>query len=367
MNQGTREVESREELALLRLPVLLIPAYQPDARLIGMVQEIQATGRMRAVVVVDDGSGAGFSGIFAETELPGGVHLLRHLVNLGKGAALKHGLNYIACSFPESVGVVTADADGQHALEDILAVGVALTENPVALVLGTRRFDKDVPFRSKFGNEATRRVLRLMIGQDIADTQTGLRGIPMEFVPALLNSTTTRYDFELDMLLICRAGGRRMIEIPIRTIYLDGNKSSHFNPLIDSMRVYFVFLRFASVSLLTAFLDNVVFFAAYSAWPKILACQLLSRVVSGTFNFQINKRGVFHSHTPTRIAAPRYALTAAITGAIGYLAISNLVRATGINVLVAKVTVETSLFIFSFVIQRAFVFKPGSARKSQRE
>ena len=63
------------------------------------------------------------------------------------------------------------------------------------------------------------------------------------------------------MLLLSRNRRLRILEQPIRTIYLDGNASSHFNPLLDSMRIYFVLLRFAMISMFTAVMDNLLFSA----------------------------------------------------------------------------------------------------------
>ena len=343
-------------------PILLIPAYKPGPDLPEIVSAALATGRFQHAVVIDDGSGQEFRPVFESTTLVPGVTLLRHAVNLGKGAALKTAFNVIACSYPQSVGVVTADADGQHSTGDIAAVAAALTATPEALVLGARQFDADVPLRSKFGNTLTRTVVRVLLGKQITDTQTGLRGVPLGFIPDLLQSKSSRYDFELDMLVICRESGRRMLEVPIRTIYLDGNQSSHFNPLIDSMRVYFVFLRFISMSLAAAVMDNVVFFIAFQYVPMILLCQALSRLVSGTFNYQTNKRSVFQSRRPHRVTAPRYILVALATGLVGYFAIEGLVQAGGFSVFPAKIITETSLFLFNFAVQRAFVFDTRSGR-----
>src|ERR1035437_2208178 len=96
--------------AAMHCPVVLIPAYKPADSLVQIVAELAASPGVCAVVVINDGSGPEFSGIFAQISRTDRVHLLAHIVNLGKGAALKTGLNYAACTFPESVGVVTADA-----------------------------------------------------------------------------------------------------------------------------------------------------------------------------------------------------------------------------------------------------------------
>ena len=219
-------------------PLVLIPAFQPDRTLLRVVAELSANPEIAGVLVVDDGSGPAFRDVFQPLLALANVHLLVHAVNLGKGAALKTGLNFAAVAFPDSVGVVTADADGQHSAKDILRVAATLTASPRHLVLGARAFDTAVPFRSRFGNTLTRAIMRAVTGQKLTDTQTGLRGIPLDFVPELLVLRPTGYDFELDMLVTCRNTGRPIREVPIETIYLEGNRSSHFDPLRDSMRIF---------------------------------------------------------------------------------------------------------------------------------
>ncbi len=160
---------------------------------------------------------------------------------------------------------MTADADGQHHPDDIEKVARALEEQPHWLVLGVRRFQGAVPWRSRMGNELSRRVVHLVVGQKLTDTQTGLRGIPAMLAARLLEIEANGYEFELEMLIAAHQLGVPIKEEPIRTIYEAGNASSHFNPLVDSMKIYFVLLRFASVSVMTAVLDNVVFYRGVAA------------------------------------------------------------------------------------------------------
>ena len=310
---------------------------------------------VRAVVVVGDGSGPEFSDVFAAVASIKNVHVLRHVVNLGKGAALKTGLNRAACDFPDCVGVVTADADGQHAVKDVLRVADALATSSHAVVLGARSLEGEVPFRSRIGNVITRHLLHGLTGQRIYDTQTGLRGIPMDFIPTVLRLGPNGYDFELEMLLACRRSMRPIVEIPIDTIYLDGNRSSHFNPALDSMRIYFLFIRFAAVSLSTAVLDNLVFMAVFSILGYILASQIAGRLVAGLYNYHMNKKSVFHARVKNSRALPKYWSTVAAFGVISY-GLINLLHSLGVPVLAAKLCAETLLFVFGFIIQRDFVF-----------
>ena len=105
--------------------------------------------------------------------------LLRHAVNLGKGAALRTGINHILTHGPEeAVGVVTADADGQHLALTSSRVAEELSREPDSSDPGVRSFQDDVPLRSRIGNLLTRNLVRAVIGRKMSDTQTGLRGIP---------------------------------------------------------------------------------------------------------------------------------------------------------------------------------------------
>jgi len=337
-------------------PVVLIPAYKPAHSLVQIVAELTASPKVCAVVVVNDGSGPEFSVLFSQLSRIQGVHVLAHVVNLGKGAALKTGLNYAACTFLESVGIVTADADGQHTVNDILRTADTLSERPQHLVLGARSFQGEVPIRSKLGNVFTRHVLRAVTGQEISDTQTGLRGVPMGFISTLVRLRPDGYDFELEVLLACSRTMRTISEIAIETVYLDGNRSSHFDPLRDSMRIYFLLVRFAAASMTAAVLDNLVFLAAFYVLSHVLASQVLGRVVAGLFNYYMNKTSVFHARGRNRGAFARYWLSVTVFGAVSYGMIGFLVS-LGLGVSAAKLCAETALFGLSFVVQRDFVFK----------
>lgn len=323
--------------------------------LLSVVRELRVLGS-GPIVIVDDGSDAEFERIFEQASLVADVHVVRHCTNLGKGAALKTGMNYAMAHFRNACGVVTADADGQHHPEDILAVLSRLTSNPGTLVLGARRFDEDVPFRSKLGNGATRILMRLVVGQNFADTQTGLRGIPAALVPHLLRLPSSGYEFELDMLLACKHQSCPIVEEPIRTIYLDGNKSSHFRPLADSMRIYFLLFRFSLLSILTALIDNAVFAETLALTSSIGWSQIAGRVVAMVFNYPGARRVVFHSKQTHRSVLPKYIAVVLGNGLLSYALIHLGHYRLGVPTIVAKLAVEGLLFLLNFLIQRDLVF-----------
>ena len=224
--------------------VALVPAYNPDETLVAVVGGLLAAG-FAEIFVVDDGSDPACRAAFDAVAARPGVRVLRHPVNRGKGRALKTGLAAVREAFPHAVGVVTVDADGQHRPADVLRVVADFLAAPGALVIGARRFAGKVPLRSRLGNALTRRIFRWVSGSALLDTQSGLRCFPLAAVPRLLELEGERYEYEMNVLATARRLGLPIREVPIETVYLDGNRSSHFNPLLDSMRIYSLLLRSA--------------------------------------------------------------------------------------------------------------------------
>ena len=341
---------------------LLIPAYRPGRPLIELARGLAVEGVFAAMVIVDDGSGPDFTPVFAQLREIPFVEVVEHAVNLGKGAALKTGINHILCSKPSIAGIVTADADGQHHRDDVIKVARRLNTEGDALVMGARQFSqRNVPARSKFGNLLTRSAVRALVGHRLTDTQTGLRGLPARLLPGLLRLNSSGYELELDMLIACKHQAIRVVEEPIRTIYEEGNKSSHFDPILDSMRIYFVLLRFGMLSLATAVVDNAVFYAAWRAGGGVLASQVGGRAVAACFNYFLARRAVFLSRDSHASTLPRYLLLVACSGAVSYALIGFIDSTFAMGVIWAKLAAEGLLFLASFAIQRDFVF----TRKTQ--
>jgi glycosyltransferase involved in cell wall biosynthesis len=309
--------------------------------------------------VVDDGSTSAYGEIFARLSAMQDIRILRHAVNLGKGAALKTGMNFVLMEYPGAPGVITVDADGQHDPADVAEVAQIFDEHPESLVLGSRAFVGDVPLRSRLGNSITQTVMRFIAGQRLSDTQTGLRAIPRRLMERMLSVPATGYEFELEMLIAAKHLGFHVIEQPIRTIYEPGNPTSHFEPLRDSMRIYFVLLRFGMIAMLTAALDNILFYTFFHPTGNIAASLFGARLIALGFNYAAVRKAVFLSREQHRIALPRYLLLAAVNVALSYSLITFLSTRLGFHVMPAKITVESVLFIANFAIQRDFVFATG--------
>jgi len=323
-------------------------------RLVALVQELVKAG-FGAVIVLDDGSPLACSEVFDAAGRIAGVHRLRHAVNLGKGRALKTGINYFLSELTGFTGLVTADADGQHRPEDIVRVAAALPAAHGRAVLGSRQFSRDVPLRSRFGNLLTREIFQLATGAKLGDTQTGLRAFPREMLAELMLLDGERYEYEMTVLVYLCRKGRRPVEVPIETVYIDGNKSSHFDPVRDSMRIYFVLLRFFASSLVAAGIDFAGFSASFALTHNVLGSLVVGRL-SSLANFALNKRYVFQSGVPLPRALLRYYLLVLGVAAVSYGAIRGLTGYLGWNVFATKLVVDSLLSLASFSIQRTLVF-----------
>ncbi len=335
--------------------ILLIPAYRPSVAFRDLCQKFASDCRL---VVVDDGSGNSYADLFQEIgEIPQ-VTVLQNAVNLGKGAALKHGINWILCHTSAS-GVVTADCDGQHLKEDVDSVRALLDRGRgESFILGVRGFDGKVPFRSRFGNGLTKLLFKFFVGVGISDTQTGLRGIPRSLMFHVLGIKANRYDYELSMLVVAKDHGFRFQEVPIQTVYIDDNRGSHFNPVLDSMRIYFVFARFLASSLATMVADYLVFSIAFLGFHLALFPSFLwARSFAVVVNFLLVKKFVFRFEEGTIQPLVKFLGLVGVMLGVCYWMVLSLHERFGIPVLAAKALAEGSMYLGNFLIQREFIFR----------
>ena len=217
---------------------IIIPAYNPDRGLPGYIRQLRQQGDF-LIIVVDDGSALYSKPVFESIRSMEGCTVLIHERNLGKGAALKTAFRHVLENCEDVAHVVTADADGQHAVEDVIKVARETAGSIRGLVFGVRDFvHPDIPSRSLFGNRLTSRLFRLLFGRRLQDTQTGLRGIPRRELRWLMTIRGDRYDFEMNTLIHAVREEVDIREVDIRTIYLDHNASSHYRPVLDSFRIF---------------------------------------------------------------------------------------------------------------------------------
>ena len=333
--------------------IALIPAYEPDERLTVLAREM--AGRSFLVLIVDDGSGPKYEKAFADAVIYATV--LHHETNRGKGAAIKTGLTWIGENMEAPYTVVTMDADGQHLPEDAARICAASEAEPEALILGSRRFEGNVPLRSRFGNGVTRWVFRLSTGAKVYDTQTGLRAFSDHLLPAMLEVKGERYEYEMNVLMSWAQEKRPLRELPIQTVYLDGNRSSHFRALRDSARIYWEILKFSASSLMSFVLDYGLFCGFSLLTGRVVFSNVAARLISGSVNYTVNRRLVFESRAGVGKSLLQYALLAAGILGVNTLSLWLLVAKLGINRYLAKILVEAVLFAASYLVQKRWIFR----------
>ena len=338
--------------------IVLVPAYEPDHRLVDLVGDLLATDPALHVLVVDDGSGPAFREVFDATAALGAV-VVRHDVNRGKGRALKTGFHHAAALWPGE-DVVCADSDGQHSPDDVRRVAACVADG-ADLVLGVRGFTGAVPLRSRFGNSLTRTLFRLATGRDVRDTQTGLRGYTAGLLPWLLSVPGDRFEYEVNTLLQAVRRGLPIDQVDIATIYLQQNAGSHFRPVLDSTRIYAPLLAFLASSIAAFVLDTAALLVLHAVLGGLLLPVLGARLLSSAANFAVNRTVVFAAPgaRSVRAAAARYAALAVVLLVANYLLL-HTITGLGMGLLSAKLLTEVLLVSASYHVQRRTVFSRRS-------
>lgn len=330
--------------------LILIPSYEPDDKLIKLVDELKQN--KLDIIVVNDGSSKEYDSIFNKIKKK--VKVISYEINHGKGYALKIGLEYIKENYKNYV-VVTMDSDGQHSVKDAIKLSNYAEKHPNELVIGKRIRSEKTPLRSKLGNSITMLIYRLSTGVKVYDTQTGLRAFTSELMDFMQNVEGNRYEYEMNVLLYAPSNNIKIKELEIETIYIENNEGSHFNTIKDSYRVYKEIIKY-SLSSIISFIVDYSLFALFSIFLSITLSNIFARIISASINFTINKKIVFKSNKSILISLIEYALLAIFILVCNTLLLNLLVN-IGINKFIAKLIVEISLFIISFLVQKTMIFK----------
>jgi len=361
---------------------VVIPAYKPDDRLPPYVAALKEAG-IGKIVIVDDGSGEEYQPLFASIPQDEVVHIISYVPNAGKGVALKRGMTYVQESCPDQAFVVTADSDGQHTVKDVLRMAEAMGENSDGLLLGSRDFDQpDVPFKSRNGNKITATVFKLLYGVWVRDTQTGLRAFGRDLLPVMIAVKGDRYEYEMNVLIECAHRKIAMRPLTIQTVYENNNEGSHFRAVRDSVRIYSVilagFFRFISASLASFLVDYVLYliinnilkgaapamaqqvsFLFLQFVPHIAIATVGARVLSGVFNFVMNRKFVFNDKASVSKSFPRYLVVFFLIMILSAALTSSLHAWFGWSDNLIKIPVDIILFFMSYTLQQRWVFSRG--------
>ena len=322
---------------------VIIPSLNPDDKLVTVVDSLVKKG-FKDIILVNDGSDKSHMWPFEKVGTYDECTILTHEVNRGKGRALKTAFEYCIKNREGYIGVVTFDGD-------------------------------DVPFKSRFGNNLTSFVFKAMCGLAISDTQTGLRAIPYKFLQTFCDIEGERFEYETRMLLEFKRSSIPYMEVPIKTVYIEENASTHFNPVKDSIKIYKVIfrytfsataLKYVLSSLASWVIDNLIFnlldifLVMFTISLRLLFSTVVARIISSVFNFTMNRKHVFKSDKDVKAAAVRYYILWFCQMAVSYLLVflfTKMLMLGTTAVGITKIIVDVVLFVVSYNIQKRWVFK----------
>ena len=318
-----------------------------------------------AVLAIDDGSN---DDTFEHIRASGAAYL-RLTPNQGKGAALRAGIAAIVSGRQGPLGrafdcIVTIDGDGQHDPADIPRLVATAQSSGADFVIGVRNV-RLMPSKSKIGNYFSRLLFFLGSGRYIADTQSGFRLLSLPLATALLDTVSWgRYETEAEMLSTAVAMGFRVATVEIPTIYFDGNRRTHFDPLWDSMRVVAVLSRYALTSLAVTAIDLVTFMWLTSRGRDVVTANLVARAFAVVGHFLLSRNYAFRIQAGFKpVELIRYVLAVGLNLWLTTWLILTL-RAHGVDVIEAKLVAQLLGFVLTFLVLQRFVFPRGSSGKT---
>mgnify|MGYP005838363771 CR=1 FL=1 len=227
MKQETKTEPNKETIWIV------IPSYNEQKNITNVIKKIKKEG-YKNILVVDDGSKDKTS-INAKKE---GALVLKHAINLGKGAAAKTGCDYAIKKGAKLL--ILMDGDGQHKPEDIPRFIKKLKQKKSDIVFGYRKIDENMPNLMKFGNWFISNSTKIIQGINIKDTQSGFRCFTAEAYKKI-RWQSTDYSMESEMISNVAKNKLKYSEIEIQTIYHDKFKGT---TIFDGIKIFINILKF---------------------------------------------------------------------------------------------------------------------------
>ena len=204
----------------------------------------------------------------------------------------------------------------------------------------------------------------------LSDTQTGLRAIPVQHLKTLTEVKGDGFEYETNMLLAFKDNDIEYKENKIKTVYIEENKTSHFNPLRDSVRIYLQIIKYLLSSLSATVIDLGAFALLFALlFPRAIenkelctvACTVAARVISSLCNYFINFRFVFAKKKNIKHSLVKYYLLVIVVMLISGFSTAGITKLLPNSarvglITVVKAVVDTTLFFITFTLQREWVF-----------
>lgn len=332
---------------------IIIPALNPNEKLIELVKELKVVG-LTNIIVIDDGSRLENKKYFLELKKVSGVTVYENEKNYGKGRTIKKGIEKVIDD-KEIFGLVTVDADGQHLASDARKIAEKV-EKEEKITFGERKLkNKDVPLFSRIGRIFSTWYLKLKTGVYLEDTQTGLRGIPRKYFDLALQVSGDRFDYEMNFLeKICD----EKIEfdlVDIETIYK--NRIKNFRIFKDSYIIYKEFFKNLISSILASVIDVFFFWIFIKLNVTIRYSNIVARILSGIFDFTLNKKWVFkNSDINNSLKLIKYSILFIIQMMLNTILVEYFSMYAE-NLIILKIIINISIYIINFFIKKIYIFK----------
>ena len=227
--------------------IILIPAYNPNKTLLSFVENLVEHPFLQ-IIIVNDGSGEHTEPLFQTLSKIERVTILNHANNEGKGRAIKTGLTYIIKSFKKYEAVITAGADGQHSVEDLIRLSNSSRIFSGGIIIGIRNFKSELmPKHSFLKNRVTSILFDILFKKRLLDVQSGLRFFARKDVPWIRKVRGDQFDFDIHVLTEAIHRKIPIYEVPIgkakmtKNIFLQYDEVYH--PKILSKSYLEIFLR----------------------------------------------------------------------------------------------------------------------------
>lgn len=191
---------------------IVIPAFNEAKRIEKVLEDVKSVGL--PVIVVDDGSRDSTYELAQKCR----VSVLRHKINLGKGAALKTGCE--AAILVGADAIIMMDSDGQHKASDLPKFVNALENGKFDIVFGSRNLKFGVPLIRFIGNKLASVLINLLFGIYISDLICGYRAFTKEIFKKL-NWESTGYGLETEMVIKTGLNKFKYCEVGVETVYYD--------------------------------------------------------------------------------------------------------------------------------------------------
>jgi UDP-N-acetylglucosamine---dolichyl-phosphate N-acetylglucosaminyltransferase len=212
---------------------VVIPVLNEGERLPVVIDEVRHY--VPDIIIVDDGSNEKNASRIAQ--LKDRAIILRHRINLGKGAAMRTGVEAAIANGTEAI--VLMDGDGQHVASDIPKLLQRLESGDLDIVFGSRTIGKDMPLVMMLGNKFLSLCSSFFFGLYVSDTQSGFRAFRTRAYPSL-RWNSPRYAVETEIIANAAKKKLRTGEVQVQTIYHDDYKGT---TVIDGLRIFTSMLR----------------------------------------------------------------------------------------------------------------------------